>query len=173
MDQRGAAWLAATVEEASRSPVLVDFNKSLSEGRKSLSVRRGCNKGGRFLEMVALVDDDRKGIIRIPEAQSGRGWWRFVSELRSLLAALASSPGSSSVGSILEERSSGSLQTVKAGRLYAEVLRSPSGEAVVSVGPKLLSSQEIDLLPMANRVELMVRAAWDCSKVQNGCSVPP
>jgi hypothetical protein len=49
LDQRGAAWLAATMEEASRSPALVDFNKSSSEGRKSLSVRGGCNKGGRFL----------------------------------------------------------------------------------------------------------------------------
>jgi hypothetical protein len=72
-----------------------------------------------------------------------------------------------------EERSSGSLQVVKAGRSYAEVLHSPSSEAVVSVGPKLFSSQEIDLLPMANRAELVVCAVWDCSEEENGCSVPP
>jgi hypothetical protein len=52
VDRRGAAWLAKTVEEA--SPVLVDFDKSSSDGRKSLSVRGGCNKGGRFLEVMAL-----------------------------------------------------------------------------------------------------------------------
>jgi hypothetical protein len=83
VDRRGAAWLAETVEEASRSPEVVDFYKASSEGRKSLSVRGGCNKGGRFLDVVALVDDDRKGFIWIPEARSGRGWRRFVSELRS------------------------------------------------------------------------------------------
>jgi hypothetical protein len=74
VDRRGAAWLAATVEEALWSLALVDFDKSSSEGWKSLSVRGGCNKGGRFLEVVALVDGDRKGIIWIPEARSGRGW---------------------------------------------------------------------------------------------------
>jgi hypothetical protein len=39
VDLRGATWLAATVEEASRSPALADFVRSSSEGRKSLSVR--------------------------------------------------------------------------------------------------------------------------------------
>jgi hypothetical protein len=137
--------LAATVEEALRSPALVDFDKSSSKGRKSLSVRGGCNKGGRFLEVVALVDDDQKGIIWILEARSGRGWQRFVTELRSLLAALASSPGASAEGSVPEEHNSGSLQVDKAGRTFAEVLRVPSGEAVVLVGLQLLSTQEIDL----------------------------
>ena len=108
MDRRGAAWLVETVEEASRSLVVVDFNKASSEGRKSLSVRGACNKGGMFLEVVALVDDDRKGIIWIPEARSGWGWRRFMSELRSWLAALDSAPGSASEGSVPEEHSSGS-----------------------------------------------------------------
>jgi hypothetical protein len=92
VDRRRAAWLAATVEEASRSPALADFDKISSEGRKSLSVRGGSNKGGRFLEVVASVDDDRKGIIWIPEARSGRGWRRFTTEIRSLLAALGKCP---------------------------------------------------------------------------------
>ena len=107
-----ASWLAATVEEASQSPVLEDFVKSFSEGRKSLSVRGECNKVGRVLEVVAFVDDDRKGIIWNPEARSGRGWrgWRrFVVELRSFMAVLASSSGSSSEGSLLEEKSRGSF----------------------------------------------------------------
>ena len=41
---RCASWLATTVKEASQSSVLVDFVKSSSEGRKSLTVRGGCNK---------------------------------------------------------------------------------------------------------------------------------
>ena len=58
-----------------------------------------------------------------------------MTELRSLLASLASSPGSSFEGSVMEDHSCGFLQVIKAGRLFAEVLRSPSGEEVVSVGP--------------------------------------
>jgi hypothetical protein len=96
-----------------------------------------------------------------------------VTELRSLLAALDSSPGFSVEGSVLEDRSSGSFQVDKAGRMFAEVLRSPSGEAVVPVGPQLLSTQEIDFLPMANRVELVVRSAWDCFEVDHGFTVTP
>ena len=99
------------MEEASRSPVLVDFDKSSSEGRKSLSGRGGCNNGGRFLEVVALVDDNRKGIIWIPKAHSGQGWQRFVSEVRSWLAVLDSVPGYSSEGFVPEERNSGSLRS--------------------------------------------------------------
>ena len=132
---RCAPWLVATVEEASQSLVLEDFVKSSSEGRKSLSVREGCNKAGRFLEVVAFVDDDRKGIIWIPKARSGRGWLRFVVELRSLLAALASSPGSSSEGSFPEDKLLEGSQGIKAGRSFAEVLRSPSCEVQDSVGP--------------------------------------
>jgi hypothetical protein len=74
VDRRGATWLVEMVEEASRSPVLVDFDKSSCSSRKTLSVRGGSNKGGRFLEVVALVDDDRKGVIWILEARSGWGW---------------------------------------------------------------------------------------------------
>ena len=57
----------------------------------------------------------------------------------SWLVALDSAPVSSSKGFVSKERSNGSFQVVKASRSYAEVLRSPSGKAVVSVGPKLLS----------------------------------
>jgi hypothetical protein len=88
----------------------VDFVKSSSERRKSVTVRGGCNKVGRFLEVVALVDDERKGIIWILEACSRRGWRRFVAKLRLLLAALASASGSSSEGSVLEDPSGGSHQ---------------------------------------------------------------
>jgi hypothetical protein len=171
VDRRGANWLAETVEEAARSPVLGEFVRASSEGRKSLSVRGGSNKGGRFLEVVALVDDERKGIIWIPEARSGRGWRRFVSELRSWLAVLDSVPRSSSGESVPEERSSGSLQEVISGRSYAEVLRSPSGEAAVSVGPNLVSSVLLDLLPVSTCCERVLdgdglRFAVDCQAME-------
>jgi hypothetical protein len=134
--------LAATVEEASQSPALVDFNKSSSIDRKSLSVRGGCNKGGRFLEVVALMDDDRKGIIWIPESHSRRGWQRFVAELHSLLAALANLPGSSSEGSIMEDTSCGEQNRVgeQIPRTSEEVLHSSFDKVVAAIGPQLLSS---------------------------------
>jgi hypothetical protein len=138
VDLRGAAWLAETVDEASRFPALADFDKSSSEGRKSLSVKGGCNKGGRFLEVVAFVDDDRKGIIWIPEARSGRGWRRFMTELRSWLAALTSSPGFSSEDSFMEDKVDERSPGLKSGRSYAEVLRSLP--CVVEVGPQLRST---------------------------------
>ena len=146
------------VEEASWSPVSEDFVKSSSEGRKKLSVRGGCNKAGRFLEVVVFVDDDRKGIIWIPEACSGRGWRRFVVELQLLVATLASSAGSSSEGSLLEEKSRVSSQRIEAGRSFAEALRSPSCEVEELVGPKLMSTQEIDLFPVASNFELQFNA---------------
>ena len=123
------------------------------------------------------MDDDRKGIIWIPEAHSGWCWRRFVAKLRSLLVALASIPGSSSEGSVLEDTSCGSLQGIKASRSFAEALRSPSGEVVNSLGPQLLLSQEIDLLPMANRFMLGYDGkeacfAWDCFELECGISAP-
>jgi hypothetical protein len=96
-----------------------------------------------------------------------------VIELRLLLAELASSPEAYAEGSVLKDRSSGSLEVDKASRMFAKVLRAPSNEAVVSVGLQLLSMQEIDLFPMANKVELVVRSAWDCSEVDNGFTATP
>jgi hypothetical protein len=168
VDLRRAAWLAGTVEEASRSPALADFDKISSEGRRSLSVRGGSNKGGRFLEVVASVDDERKGIIWIPEARSGRGWRRFTTELRSLLAALESVPGFSAEDSSAEgkvERSPG----ITYGRSYADAVRSSAGEE--DVGLQLRSSQEVDLFPVASSFELgndgsEASSAWVCFEVE-------
>jgi hypothetical protein len=162
VDRRRAAWLAATVEEASRSPALADFDKISSEGRKSLSVRGGSNKGGRFLEVVASVDDDRKGIIWIPEARSGRGWRRFTTEIRSLLAALESAPGFSAEESSTEgkvERSPG----FTSGRSYADAVRSPAGE--VDIGLQLRSTQDVDLFPVASSFELG-NDGWEASSAR-------
>jgi hypothetical protein len=177
VDRQGAAWLAETVEEASRAPTLEDFDKSSSEGRK-LSVRGGRNKGGRFLEVVARVDDDQMGIIWIPKARSRQGWWRFVSKLRSWLVVLDSAPGSSSLEvSVPEEESRGSLQGVEAGWTFTEAQRSPSREVEELVGPKLWSSQEINFFPVASSFELgfdgkVERSAWDCSEMESGFVSP-
>jgi hypothetical protein len=108
VSHRCASWLAATVEEASLSTGKDEFAQSFCEDRKSLSVSRGSNKAGRFLEVVARLDGDRKGVIWIPEARSGRGWRRFVIELRLLLAGLGSSIGSAECSVNHGEGSSGS-----------------------------------------------------------------
>jgi hypothetical protein len=163
VDLRGATWLAATVEEASRSPALEDFVRSSNEGRKSLSVRGGCNKGGRFLEVVVFVDDDRKGIIWIPEARSGRGWRRFVTELRSWLAVLTSVHGFSSEEACNEKKADEGSSGVKIGRSYADVVRSQSGE--VKVGPQFRSTQGLDLFPVASSFEVGFDV-WEASSAR-------
>jgi hypothetical protein len=70
---RCASLLATMVLEASSSTE-EDFAKIFCEERRSLSVSRGRNKAGRFLEVVAHVDDESKGVIWVPEARSGQGW---------------------------------------------------------------------------------------------------
>ena len=173
---RCASWLAAMVEEASQPSVLVDFVKSSGEGRKSLIVKGKCNTAGGFLEVVACVDDNRKGIIWIPEARSGWGWRRFVAELRSLLAVLVSSPGYFSDGSVLEDTAQLHVGKQILGS-SSKVLRSPSGKVVDAVRPQLLLLQELDHLPMASRVVLgfvgeEVHFEWDCFRLECGILVP-
>jgi hypothetical protein len=107
-----ASWLAATVEEASSSKEKDEFAKYYCEERKTLSMSGGRNKAGRFLEVVAHVDGERKGVIWIPEARSGWGWRRFGVELRSWLAVVVSYSGSPECaklgeGSMGNERLSG------------------------------------------------------------------
>jgi hypothetical protein len=149
---RSASWLATTVEEASRSPVLEGFIKSSCEGRKSVSVRGGCNKVGRFLEVVAFVDDERKVTIWIPEACSRRGWRKFVVELRSFVAAMESSPGSSSKVSLPEEKNRGSAEALqsprKSDRSFAEALRS------------LLAKWRIQMGQSASRRRRSISSQW-------------
>jgi hypothetical protein len=70
---RCASWLAATVEEASSAMEKEEFAKKICEERRSLSVSGGRNKAGRFLEVVAHVDGERKGVIWILEARSPAG----------------------------------------------------------------------------------------------------
>jgi hypothetical protein len=170
-----ASWLAATVEEAIQSPVKVDFVRDFREEGKSILVSRGDNKAGRFLEVAASTEGGRKGIIWIPEARSGRGWRRFVVELRSLLASVECSVGfsppksSSSEGS--EETGSRALPTPAwvdnaegcfKERSFLEVLQSkPSAEM------KGRSSLCMDILQVASKVAVGIggddsRRALDC-----------
>jgi hypothetical protein len=169
-----ASWLAATVEEAIQTPVKVDFVKDFREEGKSLLVSRGGNKAGRFLEVAAFAEGGRKGgrkgIIWIPEARSGRGWRRFVDELRSLLASVEcsvgfSSPKSSSPSGKHFQGNPG----LKVERSFVEVVRSPPCEVADSL--QLLSSQDIDLFPVASCFErgsegVEIRSAVDLYEME-------
>lgn len=96
-------------------------------------------------------------------------------EHRSLLAALASSSGSSN-GSLPAKKLLEGSTGIKAGRSFADTLRSPSCEVEESVGPQLLEEsvgpQEKDLFPVASCFELGydgmdARSAWDYYEMEN------
>lgn len=92
-------------------------------------------------------------------------------EHRSLLAALASSSGSSN-GSLPAKKLLEGSTGIKAGRSFADTLRSPSCEVEESVGPQLLSLQEKDLFLVASCFELGydgmdARSAWDYYEMEN------
>jgi hypothetical protein len=55
------------------------------EYENNLLVREGCNKAGRFLEVVVEADGSRKGMIWLLEGRKGLGWSQFVSEMRRML----------------------------------------------------------------------------------------
>jgi hypothetical protein len=162
---RCASWLATTVLEASSSTE-EDFAEIFCEERRSLSVSRGRNKAGRFLEVVAHVDDERKGVIWVPEARSGRGWRRFGVELRSWLAAVASFPGSPECAK-LGEGSVGSRATTPEEEVEGSTVSSSDGERTASRGLQFLS--ELDLLPGTFRFEWGNedrRTTLDCYEVE-------
>ena len=64
-----------------------EIAKSYCEGDKVTMVHGGGNKPGRFLEESVFVEGGCKGVIWLLEGRFGRGWGRFVGELRYLLAA--------------------------------------------------------------------------------------
>jgi len=47
-----------------------------------LTVRRGGNEDGWFLEAAAYGMGRRRGILMIPERRGGWGWHKFAYELR-------------------------------------------------------------------------------------------
>jgi hypothetical protein len=69
------------------------------------------------------------------------------------------------------------LKGIEAGRTFAEALRSPSRQVEELFGPKLLSSQEIDLFPVTSSFELgfdgkVERSALDCSELESSFASP-
>ena len=102
-----SSWLVDTVEAACQ--VKEDITKSFHEGEKALMVHGGANKAGRFLEVAVFAEGGRKGGVWLPEGRDGRGWWRFTSELRLLLAP----DGGSVVSVIRSSPSSKALPSFK------------------------------------------------------------
>lgn len=93
-----------------------------------------------------------------------------------MLAVLDRVHGSSSKDSVREEKSQGSSQGIEAGQTFVEALQSPR-EVEELVGPKLLSSQEINLFSVVSSFEWgfngkVERSVWDCFKMESGFALP-
>jgi hypothetical protein len=101
---QGSAWLMETVEEACLAKA--NIAKAFREGDKALMVHGGDNKAGRFLEVAVFAEGGRKGGLWLPEGRNGRGWLRFVEELRLLLASLDGVPMEAQVHSAPNQKSS-------------------------------------------------------------------
>jgi len=82
------AWVVTAVKEALWSQGLEDFVKSFQEDLKAWIVRKGCNKDGRFLELVVYAVGGRSGFILFPKGLGGRGWNRVVDELCKVMVFL-------------------------------------------------------------------------------------
>jgi hypothetical protein len=90
VNTQGSSWLIDMVEAASQ--VKENIAKLFCEGDKALMIRGGSNKAGRYLEVSVYVKGGRKGVLWLPEGQFGRGWHRFVGELRLMLASPKGKP---------------------------------------------------------------------------------
>ena len=86
-----SSWLVETMKAASK--VKDDIAKSYREGDKVLMAHGGVNKVGRFLEVSAYAEGGCKGVLWLLKGCYGRGWRRFVGELRLLLASLEGKNG--------------------------------------------------------------------------------
>jgi hypothetical protein len=121
-----------------------------------------------------LAEGGRKGVIWLPEGHFGRGWRRFVGELRHLLAAQSKLLGtaehgaSSSAGPVLDAPFSG----VVSRRSFVDVLRSFLGVEAIAVDFKGCFSRTLDLFPVSSCFDsefdgLGVRSAMDCSMLES------
>jgi hypothetical protein len=96
----------------------------LREDDKAMMVHGGGNKAGRFLEVLVLAKGGRKGVIWFPKGRFGRGWRRFVGELRHLLVAQSKLFGTaehgvpSSMGLLLDAP----FSVVASGRSFVVIL---------------------------------------------------
>jgi hypothetical protein len=102
-------------------------------------VHGGVNKAGSFLEVSVFAT--RKGIIWFPEGRGGRGWRRFASELRRMLAPQAS------VHFVLGTQAKFGLGESFSGchssRSFPEVLRLVPCSRVFPVGRRVRSSEPL------------------------------
>jgi hypothetical protein len=68
------------------------------EDSKASIVQKGCNKAGRFLELVIYAMGGWSGFILFPEGQGGQSWNRVVGELCKVMVFLETTFGSSPDG---------------------------------------------------------------------------
>jgi hypothetical protein len=68
LGSRCVAWLLLTVEEALRSKIPDDFEKSFKEDSKATFVRGRGNKSSRFLEVSVNVEGGWRGMILFLES---------------------------------------------------------------------------------------------------------
>jgi hypothetical protein len=95
---RCVAWLIVMVEEVLRSTEVEVFVRSTWEASNVVTVKRGGNRAGRFLEVVSQVVGCRRGFILLPEGREGWGWSRFSGELSKVMAFFEAMRGPSLSG---------------------------------------------------------------------------
>jgi hypothetical protein len=95
---RCVAWLIVTIEEVLRSTVVEEFVRSTREASNEVTVKRGGNRAGRFLEVASQVLGGRRGFILLPEGRGGWGWSRFSGELSKVMAFFEAMRGPSLSG---------------------------------------------------------------------------
>jgi hypothetical protein len=162
-----SSWLVDSLEAACLSPVKEDFVKTFREDGKALMVHGGGNKARRFLQAGIYVEGGQKGVIWIPEGRNGRGWRRFVEELRLLL--LTKEKGLDS-----EASKSNPSAGLLSGRLFANVIRAASG-VEVKINPNPPSSCPLDVLPCFGKGSggVETRMAVDCYELEMPVSLIP
>ena len=147
-----------------------DLALSYCEGDKVTMVHGGGNKTGRFLEVSALAEGGRKGVIWLPEGRYGQGWRRFAGELQEVLTVQDKLTGSlDSVVSTTVENilgASSSDVTSGRGRSFVDALRSTASVEVKAKGSHL-SSSYLDLFPMSTYFKTVsdgdgLRSTVDC-----------
>jgi hypothetical protein len=78
---RCEAWLIETVEEVLQSIGAEEFIKTTLDASNVVTIKRGSNKAGSFLEVAAQVVGCRTGFILLPEGRDGQGSSRFSGKL--------------------------------------------------------------------------------------------
>ena len=149
-----------------------EIAKSYCEGDKAMMIHRGGNKVRSFLELLVLAEGGRKGVIWFLGGRFGRGWRRFVGELRHLLAAeskyMAEHGVPSSAGLLLDAP----FSVVASGRSFVDILQSTTGVEARVVDFKVCYLRSLDLSPVSSCFEsepggLGLCSAVDCSALES------